>query len=828
VTSLTRASLTVTAVAPAHGFTTGKVVTISGAPAGYNGTVTITVVNANTFTYTLPGAEGPATPGTSFGTATVGGATITISSLNRAASNSSNVSAVTVCKSGQSVAFSTGNSVTIAGVTPTAYNGVWTITSVSGKCFTFNINTTPASPGTVVGVTADGSATVYDISALSRTATNCPTSTTVTATATTSVANSFSTLDTVSIAVKVGTAPVVGEGLYAGTYQITKLNSTQFTYPITVTPACTSTGGTVSLAGVVDRDTLIRWVRGEDNFQDEPSPGGTITVRPSVHGDVLHSRPTVINYGGTKGIVVFYGTNDGVFRAVNGNNGLFKGTDGNLLTNIGSVPPGGELWGFVPTEFYSKLYRLRQNTPLVAFATTSTAITPTPTPKDYFFDGPTGVYQNGTTAYIYMAARRGGRLLYALDVSNPAAPALLWKKTNADTGFSELGQTWSEPTVARVRGYVNPVLIFGAGYDPAEDSEPPGTDSMGRGIFILDAVTGGLLWRAGPGGTSSTCTVTASTAATTGCQLQKMTYSIPSDITPVDRDFDGCVDRIYASDTGGNIWRVDLEAKVTTIAGKCGDGSIQAGAEPKDWQATLFAQLGGASTDTTKRKFFFPPDVVTTKTFDAVLASTGDREHPLLTVSGTTPINAYAIYNKFYMIKDTLVGKDGSSWTAVTDATSSTANLVATSTFFDATSTPYDGTLKGFTVKLGNTGEKGVNAPATVGGFTFFGTNQPIVPDANSCEPNLGTARGYRVNFLTGVATNVIFDGGGLPPSPVTGLVEVIINGEKRTEPFIIGGGNSDANCVGPDCTSGLGGLKPAIPIKGNRTRTYWYEKRDK
>ena len=829
VTSLTRAGLVVTAIAVAHGFSTGNTVTISGAVTGYNGTVTITKIDANTFTYTLPGAEGPATPGTG-GTFTIGSTYVNtgINSLTRAASTvvaGINQSVVTVCKSGANISGVTvGNSVLIAGVTPNAYTlgplaaGAWSITSVSGKCFTFNIKTTPASPGVVIGVTADGTATVFNVTTLTRAATNCPTSTSVIATATLSGGHTFLTGDNVSVAVKAGTTPTTGEGVYIGTFAITKVSSTVFTYPITVTPPCASTGGTMSLAGVVDRDTLIRWVRGEDNFNDEPSPGGTINVRPSIHGDVLHSRPTVINYGGTTGVAVFYGTNDGIFRAVNGNNGLFT------ATTISGVPMGGEMWGFIPTEFYSKLFRLRQNTPLVKFATTSTAIVPTPVQKDYFFDGPTGVYQNGTTAYIYMAARRGGRLLYALDVGDPAVPKLLWKKTNASAGFAEMGQTWSQPTVMRVRGYGNPVLVFGAGYDVNEDSEPPGTDTMGRGIFILDATDGTLLWRAGPGGSSSTCTVTAGTAATTGCQLVKMIYSMPADITPVDRDFDGCIDRIYAADTGGNIWRVDLEAKVSGATGRCGDGIALTGAEPKDWQATLFAELGGASTDPTRRKFFFPPDVVTTKTFDAVLATTGDREHPLRTVSGSTATNAYAIFNKFYMIKDTLIGKDGSTWTAVTDTTSSTANVVDTARFFDATSATYDGSLKGFTVKLPNTGEKGVNAPATVGGFTFFGTNQPVVPSATSCEPNLGTARGYRVNFLTGEAKNVVFDGGGLPPSPVTGLVEV----GGLIVPFIIGGGNPDATCKGPDCESALGGLRPPIPIKGVRKRTFWYQERDK
>ena len=837
VTSLTRAGTTVTVIAPAHGFSTGNTVSISGSTSSYNTNGTpITKIDANTFTYALPGAEGPTTPPSVLGTFTIGATYVNqaMNSLSRAASTvvlGVNQSVVTVCKSGANIAGVTvGNNVVIAGVTPNAYtlgplaSGAWAITSITGKCFTFNMPTTPASPGTVIGVTAANAAPSVDLTILTRTATTCPATTVAIATATTSTAHPFITGDNVTLAFKAGTTPSTGEGVYTGTFTITKVDSTHFTYPITVTPACISTGGTASLSGAVGRDTLIKWVRGEDNFLDEPSPGGTITVRPSIHGDVLHSRPTVINYGGSTGVVVFYGTNDGIFRAINGNNGLFS------ATTIGGVPMGGELWGFIPTEFYSKLFRVRQNTPIVKFATTSTAIVPAPTPKDYFFDGPTGVYQNGATAYIYMAARRGGRLLYALNVSDPTNPKLLWKKTNADSGFAELGQTWSQPTVMRVRGYTNPVLVFGAGYSPNQDSEPPGIDTMGRGIFILDATTGAILWRAGPGGASNTCTVTAGTAATTGCQLGKMTYSIPADITPIDRDSDGCIDRIYAADTGGNIWRVDFEAKATvaaSAASKCGDGTVLTGAEPKDWQATLFAELGGATTDTTKRKFFFPPDVVVTDVFDAVLAATGDREHPLRTVSGSAATNAYAIFNKFYMIKDTLQGKDGSSWTSVTDTSSSTVDgLDPTPNFFNATSLVYPDTfpLKGFTVKLSNTGEKGVNAPLTVGGLTFFGTNQPVVPSATSCEPNLGTARGYQVNFLTGAKTNVVFDGGGLPPSPVSGLVEV----GGRIVPFIIGGGNPDAKCVGPDCDSALGGLRPPISITGVRKRTFWYQERDK
>ena len=38
-------------------------------------------------------------------------------------------------------------------------------------------------------------------------------------------------------------------------------------------------------------------------------------------------------------------------------------------------------------------------------------------------------------------------------------------------------------------------------------------------------------------------------------------------------------------------------------------------------------------------------------------------------------------------------------------------------------------------------------------------------------------ARGYQVNFLTGAKGNVMFDDGGLPPSPVAGLVSAVVGG---------------------------------------------------
>jgi type IV pilus assembly protein PilY1 len=237
--------------------------------------------------------------------------------------------------------------------------------------------------------------------------------------------------------------------------------------------AALSTGNaSIAALGVADateQSALVNWVRGQ-NVDDEelkvkPADAsftkGTDAMRPSVHGDVVHSRPLAIDYGDTIDVVVFYGSNDGTLRAINGNK---ADTDGN------------ELWSFVAPEHYGKFKRLRSNSPSVSFPGITGV--PAPTSKDYFFDGPIGVYNNGGTKWIYPTMRRGGSAVYAFDVSTPTSPALKWKRDAASTGFTNIGQTWSEPKVVKVTGYLGavsgvaePVIIMGGGYDPCEDQD---------------------------------------------------------------------------------------------------------------------------------------------------------------------------------------------------------------------------------------------------------------------------------------------------------------------------------------------------------------------
>jgi type IV pilus assembly protein PilY1 len=522
---------------------------------------------------------------------------------------------------------------------------------------------------------------------------------------------------------------------------------------------------------------LIDWIRGTDNVSGVPcnpattgcawtsaelGPGWASTVKPSIHGDVLHSQPVVINYPG-RGPYVFYGANDGTLRATKG---------GRLATD------GSESWAFIAPEFYGKFKRLRDQSPDLMTPGTPSGVMPTPLRKDYFFDGPIGSYQTAdlATQYIFVTARRGGALIYAFDVSDPTAPKFMWRKTAAD--LPNLGQTWSEPKAFKVRAIADPVVMFGAGYDGAEDDSPATADTAGRGVYVLNAKTGSL--------------VKFFQVAANGASISK---SVPSDIAAVDTDSDTFIDRAYVGDMGGGVWRMDIDAP-----------------DPANWKMFKLADLD-SGIPTAPRKFFFRPDVLLSKGYALVLMGTGDREKPLATISA----------DRFYMLKDLFTGKDATGMVALTDA-----DLVL--------SAPQLNAAKGWYLALSAAGEKVVNAPLTIGGVTYFATNKPTPTASGSCATSLGEARAYALDFMTGTAgidrngdgvtdaadAWVKLAGGGLPPSPVGGVVQ-LDDGQMLN--FVIGGGGGGG---GSGQASALAPEKPTIMINPNRKKIFWNIKSDK
>lgn len=527
--------------------------------------------------------------------------------------------------------------------------------------------------------------------------------------------------------------------------------------------------------------TRQSWLAGQDT-QNEDIDTSTTETRGSIHGDVVHSRPLPINYGNE--VVVYYGANDGNFRAV-------------------AAETGKEYWSLVPYEFAQPAFvdRLRTNEPLVSYPHVDMSIVPTPIPKDYAWDGSIGVAQNAdnTKVWIYPTMRRGGRRIYALDVTTPTSPTIRWivgcdknggncKDASGSAGFENMGQTWSTPNIAPVAGYATEnVAFFGGGYDPCEDANtksPSCSSPKGANVYAVDAGSGALL------------------------KTFSTDRSVASDVAMLDIDGDGKADYGYVADTGGNLYRIDMVTRVSSAS-----TVTYTSRAPGAWTIHKIA----AVTSGSGRKFLFAPALFPVNIYGKVYLAigTGDREHPLERHYPFTEV-----VNRLYVYLDDLAVTSGAP--ADLDALQDkTVDLGCASTAVTPLSTP-----TGWFMDLNQygQGEQTVTSAIIAGGLVAFSTNRPIPTSAGQCSTVLGEARGYWVNLTTGSGAigvtgicggtrSQTFVGGGLPPSPVIGTVP--IGGRPVT--VIIGAVQKEGGASTPISPQKV---KPAIsPI---RKRVYW------
>jgi len=466
-------------------------------------------------------------------------------------------------------------------------------------------------------------------------------------------------------------------------------------------------------ANTTEAAELIAYARGLD-IDDLDGDGEQDEAREWVFADPLHSRPLPLNYGARGG---HSSDNPAIYLAVASNDGFLH-----MLRNTtsGNTESGEEVWAFMPKISMPVQKKLRDN------ATGSThPYTVDGAPVAYIEDkNNNGTIESGEPVYLYIGLRRGGKKYYALDVSNPESPKLLWTIDNSGD-FSELGYTFSNPRIGVVDtgSGARPVLMFAGGYDLNKDSGGVGTnDSEGNAIFIVDAKTGDLIWKArgGSGGSSGKV-----------LEHSQLVDSIPATLTIADTDGDSITDRIVVGDTGGNVWRADLH-----------------GTDVGDWTLNLIASVGrhatGASGSTTDRRFFHRPDLVQSQDedgiFDAVLLGSGNRADPL-DGGGTAE-------NYFYMIKDrnTVSGAGDATDYEHPDFGDITNTCIREGEDCDAILTA------GWKMQMETTGEKILATALTINGKVFFTSYFPQGGggSSSSCAPSEGSGRLYAVALQTG------------------------------------------------------------------------------
>jgi len=326
-----------------------------------------------------------------------------------------------------------------------------------------------------------------------------------------------------------------------GYFDVTKLaNLSQW-------PALTTTQRSQAVGA-----TLVNYLRGWTGNEDEasnPVADRLFRAREAVLGDLIEAKPSFMGkpkysyadpgyagYAAAKadrlpldatddGATVYAAANDGMLHAFN-------------------ASTGQERWAFIPTPVLPNLYKLADT----AYGSNHTSfVNGSPFVTDICVDNTSSSRSCATNAtaadwktILVGGLNGGGRGYYALDVTDPSAPSLLWEFTSAND--ADLGYTYGNPVVTK-KADGKWVVIFTSGYNNGSGVSGNTTQGDGKGyLYVLDA--------------------------NTGTRISKIPTGVGSEGTPsglgkiaawvANLDKNNTSPYVYAGDLLGNLWRFDI------------------------------------------------------------------------------------------------------------------------------------------------------------------------------------------------------------------------------------------------------------------------------
>jgi type IV pilus assembly protein PilY1 len=544
-----------------------------------------------------------------------------------------------------------------------------------------------------------------------------------------------------------------------------------------------------------EKNNVISWARGVDIYESD-GDGDRRDDRNSI-GDPLHTKPVLVKYY-TGDETLYLTTNSGFLHAVNPENGntIFSFIPRDLLPNLRELSAtnnGG-----------NKIYGL--DAPMTSLKLDANG-------DGNILQSAGGAVSPNEAIFLIMPMRRGGRNIYALNVSDRNNPSVAWTirggktaaqqttklfKGGTTTGlgdFTKLGQTWSiaMPAMIKWQGTPKVVFFFGGGYDEQTDNQTIiQQNSMGHAIFMVDAISGEKLWQASGDANNDTNLV-----------ISGMNHSIVSNLSLVDINQDGFTDFIIATDVGGQVFRIDINNN------NVGPASFAMG--------SLIAQLAD-NTLSGSRRFFEAANV----------SLAPKNTHLNIAIGSGFRANPHSTYtqDRIYVIKDTNVFSKPTNYAYAngdvireTSLYNATDNLIQSGTASQRLAAVNSLNSKhGWYINLEQTGEKLFSKLQTYAGVLTFTTNTP--PDSlasTNCQANLGSSSLYALNIENGSAiSNLSGDNTALGKKDRKKQLKLLI----APEPSIINRGQNGIRvCVGTECFDNI------IPGGGATIqKRYWRE----
>ena len=509
---------------------------------------------------------------------------------------------------------------------------------------------------------------------------------------------------------------------------------------------------------------LVNYLRGQKDYEFNVSTVANrlYRSRDALLGDALESQPTYVGppvysypYPGyssfasshlNRASVVYMGANDGMLHAFSGSTGL-------------------ENWAYVPSVVIPNMWKLADTnyaTSHVNFVNGSVTTT----------DVCTANCDNTATAVwktiLVGGLNGGGRAYYALDITNPLTPVLLWEFTPATD--SDLGYSFGVPVITRKTDGTWVVLLT-SGYDngtvssnPTVNNSPAG--SGGGFLYVLDASTGVLL--------SKISTGAGNAASPSGLAKIASWNNEPAGNT---------AGYVYGGDLLGNLWRFDINLPSHTT------GSVNGGSVMK--LASLFSDTAG----TLSQPIMTTPILGNINNKRVVFVGTGKYLE-------AGDLSAIQTQTQYAIMDDdattTLVNPRTSLTAQILTAAGATRSVTNNSIAFSATN-------RGWYVDLPDSGERVSIDAKLVQGTLVVPT---IVPSNTVCSPG-GYAWLNYFNYKTG--GSLMPDANGTTgaastkyDATIVGINVVYINGKPKLSvgtsndptptpdpsvPFLAGGG---------------------------------------